>query len=228
MQNKKFIIFGVTAVLLSFYGAFMVWTNYQADKTITTLQALITEKHGQLDIVPVPHTILTTTVQGPSSPGSLKNVFFTVPFVPTLTRNESENGVVYNGDAGKVLAFMKTFSVFDEKWKTYHNVQSDYDAYTRIHNITLAEVNSLQHSKQEKIRLTTLAFTKGGMTTPNTPLYSFSTSEVKGFQIGNPTTQTTISLELFDSSNGQYKYSILTGNLTQTEIDTILSSITIQ
>lgn len=224
MSRNHKIFLGIGIFLLIVYICLKLVLQYQTTKTIDTLYSLLSEENARLTIVPE-ERVLETSNPASLTQGVLDGTTFTIPFTPTNTQTNDQS-IVYTADAsGKSVMIITAQQIFDSKFETLYGFTSDHDAYTKILSTTLQEIDSPKNSVTERSQLLTLGLLKVPLIEPNTKLYTFSTTTIKGFQFGEPSAQTIISLEIFDQSSGKHRHTIIVDKLTQEEIDSILHSL---
>jgi len=98
--------------------------------------------------------------------------------------------------------------------------------YLRYKTVLSTKLNDISiFSSQEEITNEATSLITKAITVVKTPIYSFETDSIKGFQLGEPNAEA-VFVEFFDKRDENKRYSLVAGPSSQGEIDYILSTIT--
>jgi hypothetical protein len=160
---------------------------------------------GYLDMIPIPrvlHPASTTEVATFSELG--------------FTFNVPKNGIV--------MTLMRAVTISTTtlaQWTSVSStIKTNYDWENAVLNATPGQVVS--STPEDQAVLTSLLLDQKLLLLPPTPVYSFSTKVIRGFQHGNATPTKQIAIEFFNQESNGY---VMTIAATQGEIDYVLNSV---
>lgn len=231
------IVFSIVVTLA--YIAFVFVPNNKVSTVTRSIQAEL-EGDPATYVTPVPRIVETAILKSYKAT-SLHGVTFQVPFNPTIVKDQGTTAISYaDQPTGKMLLFSKGVNIKDilmeqetvgsvgglGAWAQHFGVSdTNYSLYTYILELKLDTINTSGLSVKEKAVQTIMLLMKATFFSDEY-IFSFTVSEIKGYQFGMPEKSERVSIEFFDTNDTQYTF--LTKNLTQQEIDFILSSIVIE
>lgn len=178
-----------------------------------------------LGVIPTPRTLQPVSATT-SSTFSYKNLSLKVPWAGVKKKTQN-NGLLYLTFAnGRSLILMgpsegagtTTLATFTSASST---IKTNYDLEDATLDATPDQVASSTPWRHAAFTYSLLVLKEVQIV--ETPVYRFSTGIVRGFQFGDATTTTKVTIDLFDQQDNKYTLAIAG---TQAEIDYILNSIT--
>ena len=179
-----------------------------------------------LNTIPTSH-ILSPIIATDSSNFSYLGLTLSVPWVNVTKKIVTGNPITalqITFSNGKSIALTKADTMSTDqlsKWNSLvPSIKTDYDFENAMWSATPGQVAN--ETPEDKATATAALLIAKQTILTTTPIYSFDTGIVKGFQYGDPTPKGQVSIDLFDTNGTKYNLSI---SGTQDEIDYILSSI---